>query len=64
MLNINGEEKNAAGMTVAQYLTENGYQTARIVVEINGTIVPKSQYSDKTFADGDKVEIVSFVGGG
>ena len=64
MLNINGEEKNAAGMTVAQYLTESGYQAARVVVEINGTIVPKSQYGSATFADGDTVEIVSFVGGG
>ena len=64
MVKINGEEKNAAGMTVAQYLADNGYKTARIVVEINGTIVPKSNYAVTTFADGDTAEIVSFVGGG
>ncbi|MBR6201137.1 MAG: sulfur carrier protein ThiS [Spirochaetales bacterium] len=64
MVKINGEEKNIAGMTVAEYLSSSNYNLARIVTEINGTIVPKSQYADKTFADGDTVEIVSFVGGG
>lgn len=36
----------------------------RVAVELNGDIVPKAQYSDTIFKDGDSVEVVSFVGGG
>ena len=44
--------------------THAGYDPARIAVEINGEIVPKSAYDEKLFCDGDVVEVVSFVGGG
>ena len=64
MVKLNGEDLDIAGKTVAEYLSSANYNTARIVTEINGTIVPKSQYGSTTFADGDTVEIVSFVGGG
>ena len=64
MVKINGEETNAAGMTVAQYLAGADYDTARVVVELNGRILPKAQYSQTVLADGDTAEIVSFVGGG
>ena len=36
----------------------------RVAVELNGDIVPKVQYADMIFKDGDSVEVVSFVGGG
>lgn len=64
MVKINGEELNASGRTIAQYLTENGYDTKRVAVELNGDILPKSQYESTVLNDGDCVEIVSFVGGG
>ena len=64
MIRINGEELNVAGENVADYLTESGYDIKRVAVELNGDILPKSQYSDKLLKDGDCVEIVSFVGGG
>ena len=64
MITINGEEKDCAGMTMAQYLETTAYDPKRIAVEKNGEIVPKAAYADTVLEDGDVVEVVSFVGGG
>ncbi len=64
MVKINGEEKNAVGKTVAEYLTESDYDIKRVAVELNGDILPKVQYEITLLKDGDNIEIVSFVGGG
>ena len=44
--------------------TQKNYPTTRIAVEKNGVIVPKSQYESTMITDGDRLEIVTFVGGG
>ena len=64
MVTINGTEWNCAGSTVAGYLSGTAFDPARIAVERNGEIVPKSHYADTVLQDGDVVEVVSFVGGG
>ena len=64
MVKINGEELDIAGITAAEYLAENGYDTKRVAVELNGDILPKAQYDSTVLQDGDSVEVVSFVGGG
>ena len=64
MVKVNGTELNIAGKTVAEYLAETNYDPKRIAVERNGDIVPKAQYETTVLADGDSVEVVSFVGGG
>ncbi len=64
MVKINGEEKNAVGKTVSEYLSESGYDLKRVAVELNGDILPKAQYESVLLQDGDCMEIVSFVGGG
>ena len=64
MVKINGTELDAAGMTVAEYLAETNYVLGRVAVERNGEIVPKAKYGETVLADGDSVEVVSFVGGG
>lgn len=64
MVKINGNEVNAAGQTIAQYLAGTNYDSNRIAVERNGEIVPKAQYGQTVLKDGDVVEVVSFVGGG
>mgnify|MGYP001238922860 CR=1 FL=1 len=64
MIRINGTETNAAGMTVAEYLEKTNYDKKRIAIEVNGNIIPKSQYESFTFSENDNIEIVSFVGGG
>ena len=64
MVRINGDSLDIAGKTVAEYLETTSYDIKRIAVERNGEIVPKAKYADTVLADGDIVEIVSFVGGG
>lgn len=64
MVRINGENLDVVGKSVAEYLNSAGYDLIRVAVELNGDIVPKAQYSDTVFKDGDSVEVVSFVGGG
>ena len=64
MFRINGENFEIAGKTVAEYLEETDYDPKRIAVELNGEIVPKSQYAQKALKNGDSLEVVSFVGGG
>jgi sulfur carrier protein len=62
---VNGEPRSIrAGTTVADLLAELGLGGRRIAVEINRDIVPKSEYATRTISDGDRVEIVHFVGGG
>ncbi len=64
MVKVNGEIKDAAGKTVAQYLSTTNYDLRRIAVECNGEIVTRSKYDETVLKDGDEVEIVGFVGGG
>lgn len=65
MITVNGTEiENITGKTIAEYLSESGYDVKRIAVELNGDILPKSQYENTVLKDGGSVEIVSFVGGG
>jgi sulfur carrier protein len=65
MLKINGQEvQDAVGKTLSAWLEESGYKIQYLAVECNGEIVPKSQYDAKILADGDSLEVVSFVGGG
>ena len=64
MVKVNGEEKNIAGKTIAEYLSTTNYDIKRIATELNGDIVLKAQYAETVLKDGDSIEIVSFVGGG
>lgn len=64
MVKINGKNTDCGGQTIESYLTAHGYDLKRVAVERNGEIVPKSEYASATLADGDSVEVVSFVGGG
>ena len=65
MVTINGNQTTfSTDLTVAEYLEQNNYQTNRIVVELNEEILPKYSYSDTMLKDGDRLEVVTFVGGG
>jgi thiazole synthase len=62
---INGETRHLGGpVSVSVLLTGMGLDPAKIAVERNHEVVPRSQYNDTTLADGDKLEIVQFIGGG
>lgn len=51
-------------MTLAEILASQGYVTSRIAVELNGRIIPRSEYETTIVCDGDSMEVVSIVGGG
>ena len=62
---INGEQRRvAAGSTIAAMVAEIGLDPARVAVERNLEIVPRSTLATVAVADGDAFEIVHFVGGG
>ena len=64
LVKVNGTELDIAEKTVSEYLATTNYDPKRIAVERNGDIVFKSQYDVTILKDGDRLEIVSFVGGG
>ena len=64
-MTVNGKQISLeTPVSVSEFLTENNYQTKRIAVEINGEILPKSQYESRIPSDSDTIEIVTFMGGG
>ena len=64
-LTVNGEPRQFdPPLRVAELVDRLGLTGKRIAVELNGEIVPKSQYDDTPLADGDRLEIVVAVGGG
>ena len=64
MLKINGQEMDAAGKSISEYLLSANYEPRQIVVEINEEIIAKERYGETLLKDGDVVEIISFMGGG
>lgn len=64
-LEINGEEKEfAGGLTLSQLVAQLGMKPDRVAIERNREIVPRTLWESTALADGDKLEIVHFVGGG
>ena len=64
-LTVNGEERTFEGVTdVAALVTALGLERRKIAVERNLEIVPRSAYGKTRLADGDRIEIVHFIGGG
>ena len=67
-ITVNGEIKflNSESFknTLANVMTELGYDPGKIVVEFNGLIIPSDQWEEQKVQDGDNLEIVTIVGGG
>ena len=62
---INGEDRSLdSPITLAGLLLVLGMKTDRVAVELNRDIVPRDQWERTQLADGDRLEIVHFVGGG
>ena len=52
------------GQTVAQLLHEIGLDPRSVAVERNREVVPRPEHGQTVLADGDQLEVVTFVGGG
>lgn len=64
-MKVNGKDiELSSSVSVGKYLDDNSYNRARIAVELNGDILPKSQYDSTFLTEADTMEIVHFVGGG
>ena len=64
MIQLNGEPKEYNEVSVEEMLGREGFEKARVAVEVNGVIVSKQAYNSTVLHSGDVVEVVSFVGGG
>jgi thiazole synthase len=64
-ITLNGEPRTIDdGLTIAALAEQIGLNPAKIAVERNLEIVPRSTLAEVLLADGDTLEIVHFVGGG
>jgi thiamine biosynthesis protein ThiS len=64
-LYINGESRNIADVPTLAALIENlGIKSDRVAVELNRDIVQRANWKETPLKDGDRLEIVHFVGGG
>jgi len=64
-LSLNGTQTEIGGnLTVAGLLRNLKIEPARVAIEVNLAIVKKCDYEKHLLNDGDRVEIVNFVGGG
>jgi thiazole synthase len=63
-ITINGEPRRIDAGSIAEMVRALGLDPAKVAVERNREIVPRSTLADVAVADGDTFEIVHFVGGG
>jgi sulfur carrier protein len=64
-LTVNGENRSFQGVAdVAGLVAALGLDVRKVAVERNLEIVPRSAYAKTSLADGDRIEIVAFIGGG
>lgn len=66
-LHINGEERDFADsppFTLSALVQKLGMKSDRVAVELNRDIVPRERWVETSLKEGDRLEVVHFVGGG
>ncbi|MBI1236303.1 MAG: sulfur carrier protein ThiS [Alphaproteobacteria bacterium] len=64
-LTINGETQDFAdGLTISGLVEALGLHPKKVAIERNLAVVPKSLHAETRLSEGDRIEIVQFVGGG
>ena len=67
-LQINGDERDfsevPASLTLAALVAKLGMKPDRVAVELNHDIVPRDRWAATLLHEGDRLEVVHFVGGG
>lgn len=62
---VNGEPRRIpAGLKLPEVLEALGYRPQLVVVEFNGEILPRQQWSEQAVGESDVLEVVTIVGGG
>ena len=64
-IEVNGESRTVAeGATVESLLREMEVRQPHVAVEVNLEVVPRAQHAQTLLHDGDRLEVVTLVGGG
>jgi sulfur carrier protein len=64
-IEVNGEQRELAdGTTIATLLRELDVTQPHVAVEVNLEVVPRARHGETTLYDGDRLEVVTLVGGG
>lgn len=64
-IHVNGEARTwRRGATVADLLQDLDVRTERVAVELNLEILDRAMFDQRPLKDGDRVEILGFIGGG
>ena len=63
-LTINGENQVSSAETLGALVEGLGMKPDRVAIELNREIVPRDRWLQTPLHDGDRLEIVHFVGGG
>ena len=63
-IEVNGEPREVEAATVLALVEELGLDSRKVAVERNLEIVPRSLHAATPIAEGDRIEVVQFVGGG
>lgn len=63
-IQVNGEPRAVEAVTILGLVQEMGLDVRKVAVERNLEIVPRSLHADTALAEGDRIELVQFVGGG
>jgi len=64
-ITVNGEiEEVVSPLSIQKYIENKGQDPEKVVVEYNGNIVKQKQWSAIELQDGDKLEVLKFMGGG
>jgi thiamine biosynthesis protein ThiS len=64
-VHVNGEERSVPeGATLAELISGLGVDTGPIVIQRNDEIIERSRIGEVPLSDGDRIELVRFVGGG
>ncbi|MBX9707877.1 MAG: sulfur carrier protein ThiS [Caulobacteraceae bacterium] len=63
-IQVNGEDRQVSATTVEGLVEELGFDIRKVAVERNLAIVPRSLHAETALTEGDRIELVQFVGGG
>jgi sulfur carrier protein len=61
---LNGEETAITSQTLYTMMQEQGFNPDTLIAEVNLELINKDDWKQTPLAEGDKVELLSFVGGG
>ncbi len=63
-ITLNGEQIATAGQTLHEMVLEKGFNPDTVIAEVNLQLIKKEDWQQTVLAEGDTVELLSFVGGG